>query len=797
MFASDTLLQRATHDFDPSCGCHSCVEQAKEEGSYVPPAGEPGDLDGQIGPDVGGTIGTASSVVVGQTLVNTIDSPNDNDWFAINLSAGQTIQITLNGSSLGGGSLSDPLVRLYSGTGTLITSDDDGGPGRNSLLTFTAQTSGTYYISAEAFSTLTGTYTLSVQELDINPNDNWENSPDFSSPLLDAMSWDTQHSTTNLTVFFGQAGYTADGVTSEGWNAWEQQQVELALNAIAEVSGLSFTIVNSGDGADLELINDNGAETEGLYGYFNPPGFGGEGNDGVGVFNNSLWDRFANGDLTEGGSGYFTIMHELLHGLGLSHPHDRGGASSVLPGVGSSRDDFGNFDLNQGIWTMMSYNAGYHTGGAANAPVNGTADTPGAVFGYAAGPMAVDIAILQELYGQNTSHNAGNTTYVLPTASGAGAFWTSIWDAGGIDTIRHSGATSVEIDLRDATLQMEEGGGGYVSTVNGVRGGYTIAAGAVIENAFGGSSNDLITGNEADNTLRGFGGFDTISGGAGDDTIDGGNGADSIFGGAGDDSLVGGQGFDQLRGDAGDDTILGGDSNDYMFGGAGNDVIRGGVNLGLSTELLDGGAGNDTLFGEGGFDLLRGGDGDDLMNGGNQADNLYGDAGNDTLQGGAGLDRLFGGTGDDLLTGGEGNDGHFGQQGNDTMSGANGNDRFFGGQGNDLMSGGNGNDTMSGGAGFDTITGGAGDDFLMGNFNADTFVFAGAHGDDTVSDFADGNRFERIDLSGTVRDFNSVNSVLAHATQVGADVLIDTGGGNSVLLNGVNRLDLDITDFIF
>ncbi len=52
----------------------------------------------------------------------------------------------------------------------------------------------------------------------------------------------------------------------------------------------------------------------------------------------------------------------------------------------------------------------------------------------------------------------------------------------GIYTITNAGgAARAVIDLRAATLRYEEGGGGFVSAVNGIAGGFTIAAGVVIE----------------------------------------------------------------------------------------------------------------------------------------------------------------------------------------------------------------------------------------------------------------------------------------------------------------------------
>lgn len=66
------------------------------------------------------------------------------------------------------------------------------------------------------------------------------------------------------------------------------------------------------------------------------------------------------------------------------------------------------------------------------------------------------------------------------------------------------------IDLREATLELEEGGGGWLSYADGIYGGYTIANGVVIENATGGSGDDAIVGNAADNVLTGGAGADTF-----------------------------------------------------------------------------------------------------------------------------------------------------------------------------------------------------------------------------------------------------------------------------------------------
>ncbi|MEM1372860.1 MAG: calcium-binding protein [Pseudomonadota bacterium] len=324
----------------------------------------------------------------------------------------------------------------------------------------------------------------------------------------------------------------------------------------------------------------------------------------------------------------------------------------------------------------------------------------------------------------------------------------------------------------------------------------SVWAASVGEAIDGAGGQDIINGQAGSDTLVGGGGFDTIDGGGGHDRLSGGVHADSVYGGWGNDWIVGGQGFDQLFGEGGHDSLWGGAEPDRMYGGDGNDWISAGTNYGYTVDGVFGEAGNDTLFGDGGFDLLEGGDGNDALYGGDQADNLYGGAGSDVLVGGQGFDRLFGGDGNDSLDAGEGSDGLFGDDGDDFIWGGIGDDRFYSGNGDDIADGGEGNDVVRGNAGFDTIIGGTGDDELWGNFNADRFVFADGHGDDVIVDFEATNVFEVLDFSA-LSLFQSTSDVMAAAVQVGADVVINTGGGNSITLEGVKLDDLDGTDFLF
>jgi hypothetical protein len=133
-------------------------------------------------------------------------------------------------------------------------------------------------------------------------------------------------------------------------------------------------------------------------------------------------------------------------------------------------------------------------------------------------PMIDDIGALQRLYGANLSTRTGDTTYGFNSNADRSVFHLdgsslppvfSVWDAGGNDTFDFSGyAMSQLIDLRD----------GDFSDVGGLTRNVSIAVGAVIENAIGGSGSDTLIGNSANNVLKGGGGNDTIDGGAGIDS---------------------------------------------------------------------------------------------------------------------------------------------------------------------------------------------------------------------------------------------------------------------------------------
>ncbi|WP_052700959.1 M10 family metallopeptidase [Loktanella sp. S4079] len=452
----------------------------------------------------------------------------------------------------------------------------------------------------------------------------------FPSPV-DTLDSGTQRTDTDepITVYFAPYGVSRDGVTSEGWSDYERAQFMSALASISAVADITF-IESTDPNADFQVVLDTDElfadYGDTLLGYFYYP-FGSS--SSVGVFNERGlgWDTDG---LKPGGLGYSTIVHEVLHGLGLEHPHD---GDSILPGLDPDALDFpfgyyGDFGFNQTVYTAMSYNGGW------DGALSGSND-----YGDILGPMALDIAALQDLYGANTTHESGDSAYELPDQNTADSDtgWLAIWDTGGVDTIRHSGTTGATIDLRPATLRYEEGGAGFISSVNGISGGYTIANGVVIENAVGGSGNDTLIGNDVDNGLTGNAGNDNLSGRAGDDSLRGDAGNDTLQGNSGDDTLTGGSGNDLLFGNSGGDTISSSTGTNAIFGGSGSDTLTGGD----GSDAIRGGSGHDTINGAGGNDTLSGGRGNDSIQSGAGDDEIAGDLGQDTLTGGAGADSFI------------------------------------------------------------------------------------------------------------------------------------------------------------
>ena len=656
---------------------------------------------------------TTAGLTQAAGVTGALEKTGDADWYRVELQAGQVYAFELTADS---SSAIDPYLQLFDSRGGFLDYNDDyPGQGLGSRLIFMPTESGTYFISAEDFSqSKTGGYSLTLT-----------GGVAFGD-IRRSLDWGTRVEGSTVEVYFIPAGETHDGLKSEGWTDYEIGQVFAVLDRFEAVIPLNFVRVDRPDGADFRLMTTLGLAD--AVGEFIPPG---ESNAGLGIFQRDATGWGEGGGMEPGGLAWATLVHEIGHGLGLAHPHDDGGTSTVMTGVNAEFDSFGPFGLNQGVYTAMTYNDGVSAG----------RDAPSSypTYGNQAGPMALDIAVLQAKYGANNDFRGGDDVYELPLTSARQGF-TALWDTGGRDRIvvREEMFSNVIIDLRPATIDYSPTGGGLLS-YNGrptdrIDGGFTIAAGVWIEDASGARGSDLLIGNELGNSLSGGAyGDDTLIGGGGDDLLwddlergrlDGGDGSDliAILEGAGFVSLVEGYAERRYGGDARTRTSL--NNIEGAVGAAGDDVMIGAA----GANRLFGGAGDDLLLGEGGDDLLLAEAGGDLANGGRGADLINGGDGDDVIGGAENDDLLGGALGNDLVFGDGGNDRVFGDGGVDTVNGGDGDDQVNGGDGDDLIGGGVGTDFLGGGAGQDVVYGDAGNDFMLGDDGNDT-VYGGGEGD--------------------------------------------------------------------
>ncbi|MCI5094894.1 MAG: hypothetical protein MRY77_01115 [Rhodobacteraceae bacterium] len=251
-----------------------------------------------------------------------------------------------------------------------------------------------------------------------------------------------------------------------------------------------------------------------------------------------------------------------------------------------------------------------------------------------------------------------------------------------------------------------------------------------IENVSGTGMGDHLTGDDADNILRGLGGDDWFVASAGDDMIFGGSGFDTLtFSGNAKRVIIDlDQGTAVTRHDVGD--LL---SYHQVSG------IEGVIGT-RKSDFMDAGDAGATLRGLGGWDWMVGGARADRFDGGDHRDMLSyagsrsgvhvslaagrgweGEARGDRIEN---IENLTGSSHFDILTGDDGRNLLRGLGGNDVLTGKGGADDLFGGIGND---------TLNGGSGFDTATyTGARAEYTVDRLMDGSVQVSGADGIDTL-----------------------------------------------------------------
>lgn len=454
--------------------------------------------------DVPGGSGTTSSLTVGGRINGVIEVRNDHDWYRVTLEAGKTYTFSTAAATTGGASADTTLTLRNASGGQLATNDDFGGTLFSSI-TFTAATAGTYYIDVGAYSRSTGNYSVALTSsgggTGTPGTDPGTGLPIFTNDQIARQLthdyWGGSSRAFNVDPG-GTLTVNVTALTAAGQN--------LARNALAlwtDVTGINFTEVTSGGNLRFD-DNQSGAFASssvsgGIISYSN-------------INVSTQW-------LTSYGTGlntysFQTYIHEIGHAIGLGHGSNYNGSAAYPTDARYANDSWAT--------TIMSY---------FSQTENTYFGNQGFTQQFTLTPMIADGIATTSLYGAVASTRTGDTVYGFNNTSGRAVYDATanpnasyvVYDNGGTDTLNYSGfSASQSINLNAETF----------SNVGGRVGNVSIARGAVIENAIGGTGADTLTGNSAANRLDGGGGNDLLIGGGGADWLIGGSGSD-VFRGTG------------------------------------------------------------------------------------------------------------------------------------------------------------------------------------------------------------------------------------------------------------------------
>ncbi len=685
-------------------------------------------------------VNTTNAMAPGDVFAGRINYLGDHDWIAIDLAAGIPIEITLTGRG-NNELLLDTYLSLYSPSGRLLATDDDGGVNFTSQMTFTPTATGTYFIGVSTFDdSETGPYRLSVSEQDAPPPPDDDSSPDGV------------HTPTAILV---------------------GDQIELALDYAGDTDWIAISLT-AGEPVQIRM---EGYGTDDLD-LWNPALTLRDASGTVIASNDDDYSGTRNAEirLNPAVSGTYFIEARDSHG-------DEAGSYRVTtqpltddyPGEGPDQahpvtldsTTMGSIDyMTDSDWFSIELAAGQ----SVSALLFGDGNDPLAdAWMTLRGPDGQVLGSTIDMFGDLSIVAGQSGTYVIEVNGDL--------EMGGRDYALYL--------FEEETSDLIEGTNGG-DVLAGWGGDDTLLGGRGNDALYGGTGDDVLEGGRDDDVLFGQGGLNTFVFDIDEDGLRRPIGDDTIadFDPFADTLEIGSflaRGLDAAQLVAAAEVIDTGVLLD--FGKNGSLLLEGHADtfeLALAIRLVPGFIGDSVAVASGtsGRDAFFGSDTPEFFAGKGGDDWIMGGGGNDTLKGGRNADVILGDAGDDLVNG---------QAGHDHLSG---------GDGNDTLQGGSKKDWLDGDAGDDRLVGGSHDDTLTGGAGADTFYFDIQHKSgtrafdhDVITDFDPSA--DTLLLSAATAGGQDAASIAAAASQTTDGLLLDFGAYGSILLDGVtDRLAL-------